>query len=47
MKTMDAGRVEMETAAKAGADIAVVMGSATDATIRECISAGKQLWYKD
>ncbi|MHC4453378.1 MAG: orotidine 5'-phosphate decarboxylase / HUMPS family protein, partial [Planctomycetota bacterium] len=25
MKTMDAGRLEMETAAKAGADIAVVM----------------------
>ena len=46
MKTMDAGRVEMETAAKAGADIAVVMGSATDATIKECISAGKNYGIK-
>jgi 3-hexulose-6-phosphate synthase/6-phospho-3-hexuloisomerase len=46
MKTMDAGRVEMETAAKSGADIAVVMGSATDATIKECISAGKNYGIK-
>jgi 3-hexulose-6-phosphate synthase/6-phospho-3-hexuloisomerase len=46
MKTMDAGRVEMETAAKAGADIAVVMGSATDATVKECISAGKNYGIK-
>ena len=46
MKTMDAGRVEVETAAKAGADIAVVMGSATDATIKECISAGKNYGIK-
>ena len=46
MKTMDAGRVEMETAAKAGADIAVVMGSATDATIKECINAGKNYGIK-
>jgi len=46
MKTMDAGRVEMETAAKAGADIAVVMGSAADATIKECISAGKNYGIK-
>ncbi|ODS32807.1 MAG: thiamine monophosphate synthase [Candidatus Scalindua rubra] len=40
MKTMDAGRLEMETAAKAGADIAVVMGDASDSTIKECINAG-------
>ncbi len=46
MKTMDAGRVEMETAAKAGADIAVVMGGATDATIKECINAGKNYGIK-
>ncbi len=46
MKTMDAGRVEMETAAKAGADVAVVMGGATDATIKECISAGKNYGIK-
>ena len=46
MKTMDAGRVEMEAAAKAGADIAVVMGGATDATIKECISAGRNYGIK-
>ncbi len=41
MKTMDAGRIEMEAAAKAGAKIAVVMGAASDATIKECIEAGR------
>ncbi|GAX61787.1 demethylmenaquinone methyltransferase [Candidatus Scalindua japonica] len=46
MKTMDAGRLEMETAAKAGADIAVVMGCATDATIKECINTGKNYGIK-
>ncbi|MHC4954092.1 MAG: 3-hexulose-6-phosphate synthase [Planctomycetota bacterium] len=40
-KTMDAGRIEMETAAKAGADYATVLGAASDATIRECIEAGR------
>jgi 3-hexulose-6-phosphate synthase/6-phospho-3-hexuloisomerase len=40
-KTMDAGRIEMETAAKAGADVATVLGAASDATIRECIEAGR------
>jgi len=40
-KTMDAGRVEMEAAAKAGADVATVLGAAPDATIRECIEAGR------
>ena len=46
MKTMDAGRVEVEMAAKAGADIAVVMGEASDSTIRECIQAGKNYGIK-
>ncbi len=41
MKTMDAGRTEMEMAAKAGARYAVVMGAASDATIKECIAAGR------
>ena len=41
MKTMDAGRIEMECAAKAGAHLAVVLGSASDATIRECVKAGQ------
>jgi 3-hexulose-6-phosphate synthase/6-phospho-3-hexuloisomerase len=40
-KTMDAGRVEMEAAAKAGADVATVLGAASDATLRECIEAGR------
>jgi 3-hexulose-6-phosphate synthase/6-phospho-3-hexuloisomerase len=40
-KTMDAGRVEMECAAKAGADIATVLGVSSDATVRECIEAGR------
>jgi len=40
-KTMDAGRVEMESAAKAGADVATVLGVASDATVRECIEAGR------
>ncbi len=37
LKTMDAGRFEMESAAKAGAGIAGVLGAAADATISECI----------
>ena len=40
-KTMDAGRVEMEASAKAGADVATVLGAAPDATVRECIEAGR------
>ncbi|MEW6355630.1 MAG: 3-hexulose-6-phosphate synthase [Planctomycetota bacterium] len=41
MKTMDAGRIEMEAAAKAGANVAVVMAAASDATIEECVRAGR------
>ena len=41
MKILDVGRIEMEAAAKAGADVAVVMGHASEATIRECIEAGR------
>jgi len=37
LKTMDAGRVEIEAAAKAGAQIASVLGLASDATITECV----------
>ena len=33
MKIMDAGRIEVEAAAKAGAQIIDVLGTATDATI--------------
>ncbi len=41
MKIMDAGRTEVESAAKAGANIVDVLGAASDATIRECIEAGR------
>ncbi|MHB8175906.1 MAG: orotidine 5'-phosphate decarboxylase / HUMPS family protein, partial [Thermoleophilia bacterium] len=41
LKTMDAGRFEMESAAKAGASIAGVLGAASDATISECIEVGR------
>jgi len=41
MKTMDAGRAEVEFAAKAGAHIVGVLGAASDSTIRECVEAGR------
>lgn len=41
MKTMDAGRAEVEYAIKAGADVVGVLGAASDATIRECVEAGR------
>ncbi len=41
MKIMDAGRIEVESAAKAGASIIDVLGTAADATIEECVQAGK------
>ncbi|MCL4473500.1 MAG: orotidine 5'-phosphate decarboxylase [Actinobacteria bacterium] len=41
LKTMDAGRFEMESAAKAGASIAGVLGAASDATISECIEVAR------
>ena len=40
-KTMDAGRIEMEAAAKAGAGVETVLGAAPDSTIREAIEAGR------
>ena len=40
-KTMDAGRAEFETAAKAGARVATVLGVASDATLRECVESGR------
>lgn len=46
MKIMDAGRVEVEAAAKAGANIVDVLGAASDATIRECIEAGRNYGAK-
>lgn len=41
MKTIDAGRTEVECAAKAGADIIDVLGTASDATIAECVDAAR------
>ncbi len=46
MKIMDAGRTEVEVAAKAGANIVDVLGAASDATIRECIEAGRNYGAK-
>jgi len=46
MKVMDAGRIEVEAAAKAGADVVNVLGAASDSTIRECIEAGRNYGVK-
>ena len=46
MKTMDAGRVEVEAAAKAGANVAGVLGVASDATIKECIEAAANYGFE-
>jgi len=42
MKVMDAGRIEVESAAKAGAQIVHVLAAAPDATITECVTAGRE-----
>lgn len=42
MKVMDAGRIEVETAAKAGARIVHVLAAASDSTIAECVEAGRE-----
>ncbi|HET6201770.1 MAG TPA: 3-hexulose-6-phosphate synthase [Planctomycetota bacterium] len=46
MKTMDAGRAEMESAAKAGADVVTVLGAASDATVRECVEAARNYGFE-
>jgi 3-hexulose-6-phosphate synthase/6-phospho-3-hexuloisomerase len=46
MKVMDAGRIEVEAAAKAGAVVVDVCGQAADATIRECVEAGRNYGAK-
>ncbi|MFP4353758.1 MAG: 3-hexulose-6-phosphate synthase [Phycisphaerae bacterium] len=40
MKTMDAGKIEAEAAAKAGANVMTVLGAAEESTIRQCVEAG-------
>jgi len=42
MKVMDAGRIEVESAAKAGATIIHVLAAASDATIAECVEAARE-----
>jgi 3-hexulose-6-phosphate synthase/6-phospho-3-hexuloisomerase len=42
MKVMDAGRLEVEAAAKAGAHLVHVLAAASDATIAECVEAGRE-----
>ncbi len=46
MKTMDVGRIEVESAAKAGADIVAVLGVAANSTVMECIQAGEHYGAK-
>lgn len=46
MKTIDAGRVEVEAAAKAGAQVVIVLGGASDSTISECVEAGRNFGAK-
>ena len=46
MKIMDAGRTEVETAANAGAGVVTVLALASDATITECVDAGRHYGVK-
>ncbi|MGC8804640.1 MAG: orotidine 5'-phosphate decarboxylase / HUMPS family protein, partial [Candidatus Ratteibacteria bacterium] len=46
MKILDAGRIEVEIAAKSGADIVVVMADASDSTIQEAIEAARNYGAK-
>jgi 3-hexulose-6-phosphate synthase/6-phospho-3-hexuloisomerase len=46
MKVMDAGRTEVESAAKAGATLVHVLAAAPDATIAECVEAGREYGAK-
>lgn len=46
MKTVDVGRFETEMAAKSGADVLCVLGTADDGTIKESVKAGRQYGIK-
>ncbi len=46
LKTMDAGRIEAECAAKAGANVMTVLAVAGESTIRECVEAGRHYGIK-
>ncbi|WXG43446.1 MAG: 3-hexulose-6-phosphate synthase [Promethearchaeati archaeon SRVP18_Atabeyarchaeia-1] len=41
MKTMDTGRFEVEIAAKAGAQVVIILATADDSTIKEAVEAGR------
>ena len=46
LKVMDAGRIEVEYAAKAGAGLITVLAAAADKTIIECIEAAREYGVK-
>jgi len=46
MKTIDVGRIEVEMAAKSGADIVAILGAGDYSMIFECIRAGKNYGCK-
>lgn len=46
MKTVDTGAMEIEMAAKAGADIVILLGSADDATILDSVRAARKYGVK-
>lgn len=46
MKTMDTGALEIEMAAKAGADIVILLGNADDSTIRDAVRAARKYGVK-
>lgn len=46
MKTMDAGSVEVEIAAKSGANVVLILGVSPDSMIREAVLAGKKYGVK-
>lgn len=46
MKTMDTGALEVEMAAKAGADIIIILGNADNSTIQDAIRAARKYGVK-
>ncbi|HEX2950959.1 MAG TPA: 3-hexulose-6-phosphate synthase [Armatimonadota bacterium] len=46
LKIMDAGRIEVEYAAKSGAGVVTVLAAASDMTIAECVEAGRHYGAK-
>lgn len=46
MKTMDTGAIEVEMAAKAGADIIIILGSADNSTIEDAVRSARKYGVK-